>query len=80
MRSTQARLVVVAEILWEEFPKGLKSLAVREYVCSGCGVRHDRDINAARNILRIGRDSLPNHDGSILLLQEESPTIAALAV
>lgn len=39
-------------------PKGLKSLAIREYVCPGCGVEQDRDINAARNILRIGHDSL----------------------
>ncbi len=41
-----------------EFPKGLKSLAIREYVCPCCGVVQDRDINAARNILRIGHDSL----------------------
>jgi putative transposase len=39
-------------------PRGLKSLAVREYTCPCCGVVQDRDINAARNILRIGRDTL----------------------
>ena len=39
-------------------PKGLKSLAIREYQCPGCLSLQDRDVNAARNILRIGRDSL----------------------
>jgi IS605 OrfB family transposase len=39
-------------------PKGLKSLAIREYVCPCCGVEQDRDVNAARNILRVGHDSL----------------------
>ena len=32
-------------------PKGLKSLAIREYQCPGCLSLQDRDVNAARNIL-----------------------------
>jgi transposase len=32
-------------------PKGQESLKVREWVC-GCGAVHDRDRNAAVNILR----------------------------
>jgi putative transposase len=29
-------------------------LSVREWTCAGCDARHDRDVNAARNILAAG--------------------------
>ncbi|AQG81325.1 RNA-guided endonuclease InsQ/TnpB family protein [Spirosoma montaniterrae] len=35
-------------------PSGLSGLGVRDWVCTCCGSVHDRDVNAARNILRIG--------------------------
>jgi transposase len=35
-------------------PTGLKGLKVRHWVCSMCGMSHDRDINAAINTLSAG--------------------------
>jgi putative transposase len=39
-------------------PKGQKGLSVREWVCGKCNCHHDRDINSAINILRIGHNTL----------------------
>jgi putative transposase len=36
-------------------PTGLDKLFVRQWICHACGVTHDRDVNAARNILAAGR-------------------------
>lgn len=38
-------------------PKGIAELGIREWTCE-CGVTHDRDINAARNILAVGHGRL----------------------
>lgn len=35
-------------------PKGVNGLRVRVWTCSECGDSHDRDVNAARNIVRLG--------------------------
>ncbi len=37
-------------------PSGLSALGVREWICK-CGVAHDRDVNAAKNILRFGHET-----------------------
>jgi putative transposase len=37
-------------------PKGREDLGVRDWICGCCGVRHDRDINSAINILVSGRN------------------------
>jgi IS605 OrfB family transposase len=39
-------------------PKGIAGLGIREWRCDDCGAVHDRDVNAARNILRLGLKTL----------------------
>lgn len=40
-------------------PKGIACLGIRDWTCSDCGTSHDRDINAAMNILRLGLEHRP---------------------
>ena len=39
-------------------PKGRAGLRIREWTCAECGALHDRDVNAAKNILAVGHDRL----------------------
>jgi putative transposase len=54
-------------------PTGLDSLVVRSWMCSGCGGTHDRDINAAKNILFVGRCS-PSISGNESSLSAPPPS------
>ena len=40
-------------------PRGIADLGIREWECSDCGTLHDRDVNAAKNILTIGLSVQP---------------------
>ncbi|MDT8925195.1 transposase [Pseudomonas taiwanensis] len=39
-------------------PKGRAGLGIRQWTCSSCEAIHDRDVNAARNIARLGLQAL----------------------
>ena len=43
---------------------GPKPLAVRHWTCAACGTVHDRDVNAAKNILAAGRADKSNACGA----------------
>jgi transposase len=49
-------------------PKGIAGLGIRAWVCSKCGAVHDRNVNAAKNILAAGRrrlaEGIPALDGA----------------
>lgn len=41
---------------------GTMPLGVREWTCPGCGARHDRDLNAARNLAKLCTGGQPGID------------------
>jgi putative transposase len=44
--------------------EGPKPLHVREWACAACGTVHDRELNAAKNILALGRRERLNACGA----------------
>lgn len=44
-------------LISDSSPKGRAGLGIREWTCE-CGVTHDRDVNAAKNILALGHERL----------------------
>lgn len=42
----------------ESRPRGIADIGIREWQCTDCGTHHDRDTNAATNILRVGLHTL----------------------
>ncbi len=55
-------------------PTGLDMCAVRTWMCSECGDTHDRDVNAAKNILSAGRLPPSGNESS----SEAAPTSTAI--
>ena len=39
--------------------KNSLNLSERKWMCPNCGIEHDRDLNAAKNILKQGMNSPP---------------------
>ncbi|WP_253476571.1 RNA-guided endonuclease InsQ/TnpB family protein [Natronocella acetinitrilica] len=57
-----------------------RSLSVRAWTCEACGAEHDRDINAAKNILELGlNELLPAGSGEVMRVEGDTPRLGAAA-
>lgn len=50
-----SRMCSCCGVIPDSSPKGMGALGIRAWRCDACGSDHDRDINAAINILGLGR-------------------------
>jgi putative transposase len=57
-------------------PTGVNGLRVRQWICQGCGAIHDRDVNAARNILAAERLP-PSVHGNEISQRDAQPSRAS---
>ena len=48
-------------------PRGIAGLGIRSWICSSCNQTHDRDVNAAKNILKIALSAQRLVEGSRLI-------------
>ncbi len=51
-------------VIPDSSPKGMSALGVRTWECSSCGANHDRDVNAAKNILKLALSAQRRDDES----------------
>src|SRR5690606_7761246 len=60
-------------------PQGVRGLKIRSWVCSYCHAEHDRDINAARNMILFSKNPVckykPDSVSGMKLHLRESPTL-----
>lgn len=52
--------VTCSQCLERTGPKGISDLGIRDWICKNCGTSHDRDVNAAKNILIFGMVGRPD--------------------
>ena len=50
--------------------KGTKNLTLRKWTCPQCGAKHDRDLNASKNILRKGISELESGSKTLVAMRQ----------
>ena len=69
----QNTTVACSSCLQKTGPSGLGGLCIRDWNCPICGAVHDRDVNSAINILRLGHEALIGRGNTAA--EREAPTI-----